>query len=206
MLTIRRGAPTRRMTAVGGRDDRAEDEGHRPGQVDQLVGDHSDGPGGRDHQPDRRQRDHPRVRSQGAQVHEEGRRVEQRRQEDEQNQVGLELDVRDPGRQAQQEPAEHERNRIGHPQPVGESVQARGRHEECRNDDLQVAHAPDCRALRRERGPPDAVPLWHGRLTPPRSTLASIGLAECCAPAPNEQRRHRCRSQPTTPSSTSSGR
>ena len=87
----------RRRRRVGRRDDRAEDEGHRPGQADQLVRDDRDRRRRRQHEPDRRQRDDPRVRAQGAQVGEEGRGVEQRRQEDEQDEFRVELDVRDAG-------------------------------------------------------------------------------------------------------------
>ena len=43
------------------------------------------------HQPDRVERDDPRVGAQRVQVGEERRRVEQRRQEDEQHEVGIEL-------------------------------------------------------------------------------------------------------------------
>jgi hypothetical protein len=101
--------------------------------------------GGQD-EPDRRQRDDPRVLPQGAQVDEEGRGVQQRRQEDEQDEVGVELDMGDSRHQAQDEAAEDQRDRVGDLEPVGDRVEAGGRDEERRDDDLQIPHPRDSSA------------------------------------------------------------
>ncbi|HET8592846.1 MAG TPA: hypothetical protein VFL56_04215 [Solirubrobacterales bacterium] len=130
----------RRRNRIGRRDDCAEHERHRPGQIHQLVGDDRDRPRGRQNQADRLEGDHPGIRAQAAQVGEEGGRVEQRRQEDEQNQVGIEDYLRHPGQEAQHQAAEDQGNRVRDLDPVGERVQAGGRDEQRCDDDLEIPH------------------------------------------------------------------
>ena len=82
---------------VRGRDDRADGEGHGPGDVgDQGVHDDAHAQGREHHQADRQQQDRAAV---GVEVDERGldrRGVQQRRQQPEQHHVGLEVDLRDP--------------------------------------------------------------------------------------------------------------
>ena len=112
-LSSRRGTPScasdrRRRDRVGRRDDGAEREGDRPGQVDELVPDDRDRAGRYQHQSDRGQRQGAGVGAQCPQIGHEGRHIEQRRQEDHQHQVGLELDVGDAGEVAERDRPEHE--------------------------------------------------------------------------------------------------
>ena len=145
MFTSRRGAPTWRMIAVAATGSvgetiapSAKASGHESPIT--SCADHGDGPDRHEHQADRRHRDRAQVAAQRAQVREEGGRVQQRRQEDQEHQVGLELDLRHARHQPEHQPAEHERDRIGHRQPARDHVQARDRHEQRRQDDLEILH------------------------------------------------------------------
>ena len=145
MFTSRRGAPTWRMIAVAATGSvgetiapSAKASGHESPIA--SCADHGDGPDRHEHQADRRHRDRAQVAAQRAQVREEGGRVQQRRQEDQEHQIGLELDLRDARQQTEHQPAQHERDRIGDRQPARDHVQARDRHEQRRQDDLEILH------------------------------------------------------------------
>ena len=153
MFTSRRGAPTWRMIAVAATGSvgetiapSAKASGHESPIA--SCADHGDGPDRHEHQADRRHRDRAQVAAQRAQVREEGGRVQQRRQEDQEDQIGLELDLRDARKQTEHQPAQHERDRIGHRQPARDHVQARDRHEQRRQDDLEILHGGIVSAIR----------------------------------------------------------
>ena len=103
--------------------------------------DHGHHPGRQKHEADRRQRDRAHTVAQGVEIGEEGGRVQERRQEDDEHQVGIELDLGKAGNQPQRQPAEHERDGVGDGQPARERVQPRDRHEQRRQDDLEILHA-----------------------------------------------------------------
>ena len=102
---------------VGGRDDRAEDEGRGPGEVvDEPMRDHGDARHRRGDEPDREQGNRPEVRAQVPDRREERRRVQKRGQEPEQNHLRTELELRQAGDERERKPAQHQQDRVRDPQ------------------------------------------------------------------------------------------
>ena len=130
----------RRGHRVGRRDDGAEREGDRPGQVDELVADDRDRTGRKQHQADRGQRQRAGVGAHRAQIGEEGRHVEQRRQEDHQDQVGVELDVRDAGQVTDGDRPDHEHDRVRDVEQPGDHAQRRDRDAQAQDQELGLVH------------------------------------------------------------------
>jgi hypothetical protein len=107
-----------RRDRVRGRDDRAEHEGRRPGQLrHDCVRDDRDGDHGQQDEPDREHPDRPHIRAQVSERREEGRRVEERRQHPDEHELGRQLEFRHARGEAEREPAEHEQDRIGDVDP-----------------------------------------------------------------------------------------
>jgi hypothetical protein len=89
---------------IGGREDRPEDEGRSPRQVDQEVRDQRDRRRGAQNEPYGEKQDRPEVGAQLERRGEEGCRAQERRQEDDEDHLGGDLDVRQPRYEADAEP------------------------------------------------------------------------------------------------------
>ena len=118
------------------RDDRAENERHRPREPrNDGVGDERDEHHGQQHEADRQKDDRLQVRAELAEGREEGRAVEERRQDGDENEIRGKLDLGDPRDETEGEPAEHEEDRVRGPHPLGDDDQRSRRGEEDEEDE-----------------------------------------------------------------------
>ena len=118
------------------RDDRAENERHRPREPgNDDVGDERDEHHGQQHEADRQKDDRLQVRAELAQRGEEGRAIEERRQDGDEDEIRGKLDLGDPRDEAEGEPSEHEEDRVRDPHPLGDDDQCSRRGEEDEEDE-----------------------------------------------------------------------
>jgi hypothetical protein len=116
---------------VGGRDDRAEDEGDGPAQIgDDVVRDGRDDEHRREDEPDGEEADRAGVLPQISQGGEKGGPVEERREHRDQDEVGRQLDRGNARYEAEDETAENEQDRIGDSAPLRRDQEDRDRQEQ----------------------------------------------------------------------------
>jgi hypothetical protein len=96
---------------------------------------------GREHQPDRAERERAQVGPKVAEVRIDRRAVEKRRQEDDQHDLGVEPHLGQAGNESEYGAADNEHDRIRHGQLAGERAQARDGHQQSGDQKLGLAHS-----------------------------------------------------------------